>query len=149
MIQLLKTMLILVFLVSCGIMDTDENYEQENGVSIHLKYNGLVSVRGGYASSFSLVNDSTDAVQYFAYSKSQPFYNAEALSDTGWTNLTWGWCGTGAELYALEPDSSVDFLATLPTSSCTWRLVLDITDTGYEYTQRIRSENIIYTATQD
>ena len=146
---LLKVMAVLTFLVSCGIMDSDENLQREERSAIRLDYNGMVWAERGYAPRFSLVNDSTETVWYFAYGREDPFYNAEALSDTGWTNLMCGWCGTGAEFFALEPDSSVDFLTMLPTASCTWRLVLDITDTSYEHTHRIRSESIIYTIPHD
>ena len=146
--------MILIFLVSCGINDPDEKQGQnridpENFKSVHLEYNGIIPTENGQMASFSMVNDSTHAIQYFAYSEEYPLYSAEALTDTGWTNLMWGWCGTGAEFYPLEPNSTIDFLGMLPTYSCTWRLVLDITDMDSVSSHRLRSENIIYTIPQN
>ncbi len=149
MMKLFKILVSLSFLVSCGIMDPDENQLGGDEGSIHIEYLGQEWTEGGYAPLFSLVNDSTETVQYFGYSESYPLFSAEALSDTGWTNLMWGWCGTGASFYALEPDSSIQFLGMSPSYSCTWRLVLDITEMDSLSSRRLRSENIIYTIPQN
>lgn len=144
-----KVFLILALLVSCGVVDNDEQLTQQETELLYIDYLGIVSVDGGNAASFSLVNDSTDAIQFFGYSESFPLYNAETLSDTGWTNMMWGWCGTGAEFQVLEPDSSIHFLTVLPNSSVTWRLVLDISDMDSVHPRRLRSENINYTSPQN
>ncbi|NQV42911.1 MAG: hypothetical protein HQ506_11210 [Candidatus Marinimicrobia bacterium] len=148
-IKLFKLVVVVTLLVSCGIMDPGkENIMSDEG-AIRIEYLGLEWAEGGYAPRFSLVNDSTETVQYVGYGETYPLYSAEAFSDTGWTNLMWGWCGTGAEFYALEPNSSVEFLAAQPNSSCTWRLVLDITDIDSVGSRRLRSENIGYTVPQN
>ncbi|NQT64507.1 MAG: hypothetical protein HQ556_16210 [Candidatus Marinimicrobia bacterium] len=143
--KMLKVLVALIFLVSCELTGPDENLMNEGEGTIRLEYRGLEWAEGGFMPSFSLVNDSTETIQYFGYGVSYPLYNAEALADTGWTDLMWGWCGTGAEFYPLEPDSSIQFLGMLPSYSCTWRLVLYITEMDSVSSRILRSENIIYT----
>ena len=135
--------------MACDTIEPDENLEQERLESIHLDYEGIVQLEWGQAASFNLVNDSTETIQYFAYSEDSPLYNAEVLADTGWTILWWGWCGTGAEYFDLEPGSEVAFYSMLPPTSTTWRLLLSVADPGEENYQWIRSENIHYTVPQD
>jgi len=147
-------LMITVALTSCGIVDPGKHQgrqpsEQTENESVHLDYNGIIATDEGSLASFTLVNDSTHTIQYFAYSESTILYNEEALTDTGWTNLMWGWCGTGAEYYPLQPGESIDFEAFLPLSSCTWQLVLEITGTNLEYIGQIRSKNIIYTPVEN
>ncbi len=149
MMNLMKVLVLVVFLVSCGILDPDENLKGKDEGAIRLDYLGLEWAEGGFVPSFSLVNDSIEAIQYFGYAQSNPLFSAEALTDTGWTNLMWGWCGTGAEFYPLEPGSSIQFLGITPSNSCTWRLVLYITEMDSVTSHMIRSENIIYTIPQN
>ena len=150
----IRTLMILLFLISCGINDPDKDLEQ-NGIdledmeSVHIDYNGIIPTESGQIASFTIVNDSTQSIQYFGYSETNLLYNEEALADTGWTSLMWGWCGTGAAYYVLEPDSSRDFEAFLPLNSCTWRLVLEITDVNMENTRLLRSEPIQFTTTEN
>ena len=147
--QFSKVFVVMVLLVSCGLNDPEGNLEGERSGTVYMEYNGMVWAEGGFAPSFSLVNDSSATIQYFAYSETYPLFNAEALSDTGWTNLMWGWCGTGAEFITLEPDSSIKFMGFLPNYSCTWRLVLDIIEIDSVNSHQIRSENIVYTIPQE
>lgn len=142
-------LVILVVFTACDVIDPDEKLnrqisEQTDNESVHLDYNGIISTDEGQVASITLANDSTHTIQYFAYSESFLLYNEEARTDTGWTNLMWGWCGTGAEYYPLQPGESINFEAFLPLSSCTWRLVLEIAGLNMEYIGQIRSENIIY-----
>jgi len=143
--QLSKVFVVMVLLVSCGINDPDGNIEGERLGTVYMEYNEMVWAEGGFVPRFSLVNDSSATIQYFGYSKTYPLFNAEALSDTGWTNLMWGWCGTGVEYFSLNPDSSISFSFFLPYYSCTWRLVLDITELVSVSSRRLYSENIVYT----
>ncbi len=140
---------LMALLVSCGVVENDTPLSQNDQGTIYIDYLGIVPVEGGTAAAFVLVNDSTEAIQFFGYSEDYPLYNAEALSDTGWTSLMWGWCGTGAEFYTVESNSRVEFLANKPTSSCTWRLVLDITHMDSVNFRRLYSENIFYEAPQN
>ena len=149
MMQISKVLVVMVLLVSCGINNPEEKLEGERSGTVFLEYNGMVSTRGGDVPSFTLMNDSTETIQYFGYSKIYPLFNAEAHTDTGWTHLMWGWCGTGAEYFNLDPDSSISFMGFSPNYSCTWRLVLDIVEIDSVNFRQIRSENIIYTILED
>ncbi len=142
---ILKVLGALLFLMSCEISEPDENYVMEGDGTVHLEYRGLEMTEGSFVPNFSLVNDSTEAIQYLGYNEGYPLYSAEALTDTGWTSLMWGWCGTGTELYPLEPGSSIQFLGMLPTYSCTWRLVLYITEMDSVSSRKITSDNLIHT----
>jgi len=141
--------LVLVTLASCSIFAPEENLERESDNTLHLDYEGQVLAEGGYTASFSLVNDSTGSIQYFGYTEVYPLYSAQARSDTGWTNLMWGWCGTGTTNFSLESGSSISFQTMLPNEACTWRLVLDITDMNMDTSRRAYSEDIIYTGSQN
>lgn len=110
--------------------------------TVHIVYNGITSEDHQSVASFSLINDSTEAIQYFAYSKHSLHYSTEVLTDTGWVYLMWNWCGTGASYYVLEVDSSVQFCTVLPQDNCTWRVLVDITDMEYENHYTLRSEEI-------
>ena len=122
MIRTFAAITLLVLMVSCEINNPEENLTGEGAGTIRLEYQGLEWAEGGFMPSFSLVNDSTETIQYYGYGETYPLYSAEALADTGWTNLMWGWCGTGAEFYSLEPSSSIQFLGMLPSYSCTWQI---------------------------
>ena len=150
----LRSLMILLFLISCGINEPDEKLgldaiDPVDIESVHIDYNGIIPSETGQIASFTIVNDSTHAIQYFGYTESNLLYNGEALTDTGWTNLWWGWCGTGAEYFKLEPDSSVDFESFLPLTSCTWRLVLEIAGVNMENARLIRSQNIQFNLTEN
>jgi len=145
MMQLSKVFVVMVLLVSCGINDPEGNLEGERLGTVYMEYNGMVWVEGGFAPNFSLVNDSSATIHYYRLSETQPVFNAEARTDTGWTSLMWGWRGTGVEYFSLNPDSSISFRVFLPYYSCTWRLVLDITELDSVSSHRLYSENIVYT----
>jgi len=149
MIQIGNIVVIMVLLISCGVTDPDDTLEADPSGTIYIEYNGMVATESSLTPSFSLVNDSTVTIQYFGYSKINPLFNAEAKTDTGWTHLMWGWCGTGADYFALDPDSSVTFLGLLPSYSCTYRLVLDIIELDTSTSRQIRSESIDFTLSSE
>jgi hypothetical protein len=146
MVNTIKVLMIPILLCSCGLVEPADSQPQKDLQTIHLDYRGMVAVEGGRGASFALVNDSTTAIQYFGYSESNPLYSGEALSDTGWTSLWWGWCGTGAVYHVLAPGSQVNFVSMLPTSNGVWRLLLDISDVGDENYRRLRSKEIVFNA---
>lgn len=132
-------------LVSCHVFGPEDEKKREGVNAVRIEYLGETS--GTYAdlASFNLVNDSTASIQYFAYDKISPHYSTEALTDTGWVYLFWNWCGTGAEYFELEAGASVEFTTLLPDTSCTWRVLVSVTDMSLTNGYILRSENLEFT----
>jgi len=117
---------VFLLLLSCESVETDMYMEYDGYPNVRIEYNGITSNSDILQASFTLVNDSTASLQYYAYDIDSPHYSTEVLSDSGWVYLFWNWCGTGADWYPLEAGTSIDFNTTLPSHSCTWRVVLSI-----------------------
>ncbi len=144
-IIILAFMVSLVFL-NCEAVAPDESLFLEDPEPVRIIYNGLAQEQNASLASFTLVNDSADSLQYFGYDQQSMHYSTEALADTGWTYLFWNWCGTGADYHILEPDNQVDFYTSLPNQSCTWRVVLSISDMDSSNTYLLKSESLLYIA---
>jgi len=138
--------LLSLLFISCGIVDTKEPRETLEIGQPYIIYNGIVSNNGSSQASFTMVNDSTETIQYFAYTPAEPHYSAEVLTDSGWVYLFWNWCGTGAEYFSLESDSSFEFTTNLPYESCTWRVMINVSDQEGTNTYFVRSEGLEYMA---
>jgi hypothetical protein len=110
--------------------------------TIQLVYKGVSTEESVTAANFTLHNDSTGTIHYFAYDENNLHYSSEVLSDTGWAYLFWNFCGTGAEYLPLEPTQEVSFRTSLPPNSCTWRLLVNISDDSQEWGQLRRSAPI-------
>lgn len=136
-----------LIMLSCGVVDTQETLKKEIAEGTpYVTYNGIVSEDGNSQASFTMVNDSTETIQYFAYSATAPHYSTEVLSDTGWVYLLWNWCGTGADYISLEPGSSFDFVTQLPYEDCSWRVLISVANLDYSNSYILRSEAIEYSA---
>jgi|GEM_PF-393393 len=142
----------LIFLILCGIlglMACESPHEQtldDQPVpgTVQLVYNGISTEESVTAANFTLYNDSTVTIHYFAYDENNLHYSSEVLSDTGWAYLFWNWCGTGAEYLPLEPQQEISFRTSLPPTSCTWRLLVNISDDSLDWSQLRRSAPIVF-----
>ena len=135
-----------VVLWNCEAVAPDESLTLDDPGVIRIIYNGLSQDGERSQASFTLVNDSTESIQYFAYDPVSMHYSTEALADTGWAYLAWNWCGTGADYQPLEAGNQVDFFTDLPATSCTWRVVLNIADMDLTTSYMLRSESLLYIA---
>lgn len=93
---------------------------------VQILYKGITTEDSIEWANFTLLNDSTVDISYFAYNANHPHYSTQMLSDTGWVWLMWNWCGTGASYLPLESGTSMDFRTGLPHLDCTWRVILGI-----------------------
>ena len=141
---IINVILFVLVIVSCDVFEPEEALKQEG--TIHLQYDGIVSTQSGDKAAFTLVNDSTAGIQYFAYDATSPHYSTEALADTGWAYLNWNWCGTGAEYFELESGTSIQFYTSLPYESCTWRVMLSLAPMDLTSSRILRSDEITYSA---
>lgn len=139
-------LMVLVLLVaSCEEANPDRvELNIQPGV-VQIIYEGLEAGEYGDVGVFQVINDSSATVHYMGYAPAAPFYTSEALADTGWTPVIWGWCGTGAQLLELKPDSSFELIIQPPDYSCTWRVGISITDTLFEEGYQLLSEPLQYT----
>ena len=142
--SLIGVLILFPLFIACDPLE-DLTHPQFKEGRVQVLYEGITTTGGGERAEFSLINDSTTTVEYFAYSVDQPHYSTEMLSDTGWVYLFWNWCGTGASNLELPADSSQTFYASLPYESCTWRMMISIWDPGAESGYILYSEPIIYT----
>lgn len=92
---------------------------------VQVLYTGVTQVDDTPLAAFTVVNDSTDTLWYWGYAPESLLYGGECWSDTGWTSLFWGWCGTGTQRYDLPPQSQLDITTRMPDTAGTWRLVLN------------------------
>lgn len=122
-ITLLPLLIFIGLIASCIEPGSSGNDPIEPG-SVQILYRGIVDEGDQSWAMFTLTNDSTEDIEYFAYSAMQPHFSTEMLSDSGWTWLFWNWCGTGASYFPLKSGSSMDFKTGLPHLDCTWRVVL-------------------------
>lgn len=120
-------MLFLLIIVACSDPVDDRDGDPLEPGRVQILYKGIVNDDGTSWAMFTLVNDSTEDLEYFAYNAAQPHYSTEMLSDTGWTWLMWNWCGTGASYHTLGSGEEVDFKTGLPHLDCTWRVILSAT----------------------
>ena len=111
---------------------------------VQILYRGITQDIDGTWAEFTLVNDSTELLSYFAYDANHPHYSTEMLSDSGWTWLFWNWCGTGAEYFPLESGGRVDFKTSLPHIDCTWRVLVGATCNPDSGSFMLRSRSIDY-----
>lgn len=146
MYQFVKLSLLFVLVISCGLVDTQESLEKLESGRAYISYNGIISNNGSLQASFTMVNDSAETIQYFAYASAQPHYSTEVLTDSGWVYLFWNWCGTGAEYFSLESGSSFEFTTNLPYESCTWRVMINVSGQEGANAHFVRSEGIEYMA---
>lgn len=137
---------ILVSLISCDLFGPEENLGNEVLDAVRIEYLGSTSSSYADLATFKLVNDSTSSIQYFAYDVSSLHYSTEVLTDTGWVYLFWNWCGTGAEYFELEAGTSIDFKTFLPDTSCTWRLLVSVSDMTGSNGYILYSENLDYSS---
>lgn len=71
-----------------------------------------------------LANNSMESIWYGGYSKSSPIVSVEIFSDSGWTALHWGWCGTGVERQEVKPKKSVEIFAPFVNKNVRTRIAL-------------------------
>jgi len=145
-VTLLSILWVLVLIWNCDAVDPDEAMRLEDPGAVRIIYNGLSQEGDASLASFTIVNDSTESIQYFAYDSHSMHYSTETLTDTGWVYLSWNWCGTGASYFTLEPEDKVDFYTSLPNTSCTWRVVLSIADLELSTSYLLWSESLLYIA---
>jgi len=137
-------LLILGVLTACNSV-YDPTFEDTKILhSPRIVYEGIQSEAGFSSANFTLRNDSTESITYFAYSENALHYSSEVLSDTGWVYLLWNWCGTGAEYLPLEAKAEVEFGTSLPPYSCTWRVLVTISGDEQEWAQLLYSEPLEY-----
>lgn len=141
MLKIIFTTLPLLLLTAC--MSPNEAVGIVPG-RLQILYKGITHHVGWDAAAFTLYNDSTSSISYFAYSPTSILYGTEALTDTGWTRLMYGWCGTGASYYELAPHESIDFETTLPQESCTWRVFFQVSENATTPLYTLRSNLIEY-----
>jgi len=143
-VLILLTIFILIW--NCEAVDSEDAIAQQELGAVRILYNGLIHEGDQSLASFSIVNDSTESIQYFAYDLYSMHYSTEMHTDTGWVYLAWNWCGTGASYFPLEPDAQVEFKTGLPLNSCTWRVLLNISEMDLTSSHMIRSESLQYLA---
>ncbi|NQV50590.1 MAG: hypothetical protein HQ507_08835 [Candidatus Marinimicrobia bacterium] len=146
LVAALPSFIILTLIWNCEVVEPNEAITAKDTDAIRINYNGITQDEGQSLASFSIVNDSTESIQYFGYDPQSMHYSTEMLTDTGWVYLSWNWCGTGASYYPLEPDSQIEFRTGLPSNSCTWRVLLNISDMELTTSHMLKSESIQYFA---
>ena len=120
----------LVIVATLGLMacqdveDTDLQTDLTAG-RVQVLYTGVTQMNDTPLATFTVVNDSTDTLWYWGYAPESLLYGGECWSDTGWTSLFWGWCGTGTLPYDLPPQSQLAITTLMPDTACTWRLILN------------------------
>ncbi len=141
----LLTSLLFTGLLACESVEDERLFENSPRSALQISYNGIQTEQGVSLASFTLINDSTESIQYFAYSQALPHYSTEELSDSGWVYLFWNWCGTGADWHLLDPGSMIEFTTPLPDHDCTWRVVLSVVDPGYNTGFSLYSQGLQFT----
>jgi hypothetical protein len=136
----------LMLIWNCEAVDSEDPISLQEPGAVRIVYNGINQNGDQSLASFSIINDSTGSLQYFAYDFQSMHYSTEMQTDTGWVYLAWNWCGTGASYFPLEPQSQVEFHTGLPANSCTWRVLLSIADMDFTTSAILRSESIQYEA---
>ena len=65
----------------------------------------------GYPTA-DISNPSQFIFSYSAYSPAAPLYGIESLENGKWTDISLGWCGTGVDLFELQPNAKISVAVT-------------------------------------
>lgn len=130
--------------VSCDVLEPDEKTLNITPGIVQVIYDRVHEYEYGKVGQFTVYNDSTETVHFMGYGPGFPFYTSEVLRDTGWVAIIWGWCGTGAEIYGLDPEDSFVIEVSAPEEEGLWRVGFGIMDTlDWNHTQ-VLSDPIYY-----
>lgn len=130
---------------SCDVVEPDEKELDITSGVVQVIYESVEEQEYGKVGRFTVYNDSSQTVHYMGYAPASPFFTSEIHRDTGWVAVIWGWCGTGAKIYGLEPEDSFTLEIPAPEEAGLWRVGFGIMDTlDWAHTE-ILSEPIFFT----
>jgi len=143
---IISTLVLLFFIFSCSRKSNPVGANFDDPIVI--KYLGPSEENSsGYV--FQTKNISVNSFNYWAYSRSFPIFQIQTLSDTGWTDQMAGWCGTGLQIYQLDPGNKFEFEAGPwnyegKTYGSHWRIGISFTSPSGETKMIVWSESVKY-----